>query len=337
VPSTALNTPNSFIDCAWLLAAPGSQPAQANARIHLAGALINAVEPLAATPAGPRKLVMPALVNAHDHTRTFRSATLGAFGMPLETWLPFFGTVLPSADPYLCAATSLARSARNGVTNLMVHYTRVQGGMNYLDEALSVARAARDVGVHIGFAVAMRDRHGIGLCDDNTVLTALRPSLRQAVSARLSVRPLQPAEHLAVVDALAQALQSEPDLAEYVTVQYGPTGVQWCSSPLLEAVALAAHDTGRPVHMHLLETRYQRDWADQAFPKGIVNHLDAIGLLGPQLTLAHCTGASPCTADIMASRCCRCSGCPAAWQVFFGPRSPASPCRARAAAHRVHA
>jgi len=302
MPSTALNTPSSSIDCAWLLAAPGSQPAQANARIHLAGAFINAVEPLAAAPAGPRKLVMPALVNAHDHARTFRSATLGAFGMPLETWLPFFGTVLPSADPYLCAATSFARSARNGVTNLMVHYTRVQGGMNYLDEALSVARAARDVGVHIGFAVAMRDRHGIGLCDDTTVLAALRPSLRQAVSARLSVRPLQPAEHLAVVDALAQALKSEPDLAEHVTVQYGPTGVQWCSSPLLEAVALAAHDTGRPVHMHLLETRYQRDWADQAFPKGIVNHLDAIGLLGPQLTLAHCTWARPEELALLAER-----------------------------------
>ncbi|MFS2056047.1 hydrolase, partial [Variovorax sp. CT11-76] len=107
----------------------------------------------------PRLLALPALANAHDHARTFRSATLGAFGQPLESWLPFLGTV-PGMDPYLCAATSFARSLRHGVTHLMVHYTRVQGGMDYVDEARAVARAARDVGVRIGFAVAMRDRHG---------------------------------------------------------------------------------------------------------------------------------------------------------------------------------
>jgi 5-methylthioadenosine/S-adenosylhomocysteine deaminase len=51
--------------------------------------------------------VLPALANAHDHARTFRSATLGAFGQPLESWLPFLG-VIPGMDPYLCAATSFA-------------------------------------------------------------------------------------------------------------------------------------------------------------------------------------------------------------------------------------
>ena len=34
-----------------------------------------------------------------------------------------------------------ARSLRHGMTHLMVHYTRVQGGMPYVDEALAVARA----------------------------------------------------------------------------------------------------------------------------------------------------------------------------------------------------
>lgn len=296
-----MTAPTPSLDCAWLLAEPGTAPAQANRRIHFSGAHIAAITPLPAAPAGPRRLVLPALTNAHDHARTFRSATLGAFEQPLESWLPFLG-VLPGVDPYLCAAMSFARSLRHGVTNLMVHYTRVQGGMPYVDEVLAVARAARDVGVHIGFAVAMRDRHGIGLCDDATVLAALRPALREPVQQRLSVRPLPPAEHIAGVAALAQALAADASLAAHVTLQYGPAGVQWCSTSLLEAVAAASHDSGRPVHMHLLETRYQREWADHAHPQGIVRYLDSLGLLSRRLTLAHCAWARPDELALLAER-----------------------------------
>lgn len=139
-------TSHSF-DCAWLLADPGVTPAQADVRLTVSDGCIASIEPLGVTGPGPgpRLLALPALANAHDHARTFRSATLGAFGQPLESWLPFLG-VVPGMDPYLCAATSFARSVRNGVSHLMVHYTRVQGGMPYVDEAQAVARAAKDVG-----------------------------------------------------------------------------------------------------------------------------------------------------------------------------------------------
>jgi cytosine/adenosine deaminase-related metal-dependent hydrolase len=243
---------------------------------------------------------MPALVNAHDHARTFRSATLGAAEQPLETWLAWLG-VLPGVDPWLCAATSFARSARKGAARVMVHYTRVQGGRPYLDEALAVARAAGDVGIRIGLAVAIRDRQGIGYADDDTVLAALRPGIRGAVHERLSMRAEPPAAHLARVDELATAVD-EAGLAGQVSVQYGPTAVQWCSPAVLAAVAQASADTGRGVHMHLLETRYQREWADRVHPEGIVRMLDAIGLLSPRLTLAHCAWARPEELALLAER-----------------------------------
>lgn len=294
------STPTA-VDCAWLLADPGRAAAQRNQRITLQGAQVAAVQPLPGAPAGRRHLALPALANAHDHARTFRSATLGAFGQPLESWLPFLG-VLPGADPYLCAATSFARSLRNGVTQLMVHYTRVQGGMRYADEALAVARAARDVGLHIGFAVALRDRQGIALCDDDTALAALRPALREPVRRRLAVQARPPAELLAGVDTVAQALAADASLAPHVTLQYGPAGVQWCSTALLAAVAQASADHQRPVHMHLLETGYQRAWADDAHPQGILPYLDSLGLLSPRLTLAHCTWARPEELALLAER-----------------------------------
>lgn len=289
-----------FLDCAWLLADPGVEVAQANVRITLEGDHIGSIDGLASPNVGARYLALPALTNAHDHARTFRSATLGAFEQPLESWLPFL-SVTPGMDPYLCAATSFARSLRHGVANLMVHYTRVQGGMAYTDEARAVARAAHDVGVRIGFAVAMRDCNGISYCDDATALAALRPAIRDAVAKRLAVKPVAPTQQVSQVDDVAAMVRDE-GYGDRVTVQYGPTGVQWCSTPLLEAIARASADSGRPVHMHLLETRYQRDWADAVHPRGIVRFLDEIGLLSPRLTLAHCAWARPEDLALIAER-----------------------------------
>ncbi|MDM0027686.1 amidohydrolase family protein [Variovorax saccharolyticus] len=288
------------LDCAWLLAEPGTEAARADVRITIGGDRIAAITPRDGVAAGPRRLVLPALSNAHDHARTFRTATLGAGGQPLESWLHFQG-VLPGMDPYLCAATSFARSVRHGVANLMVHYTRVQGGMSYADEALAVARAARDVGVRIGFAIAMRDRQGIGYCEDAQVLQALRPGIRDAVAGRLSVRPQAPAQQLALVDEVARRVREE-GLENHCTVQYGPSAVQWCGTPLLEAIAQASADTGRPVHMHCLETGYQRQWADREHPGGILRFLDDIGLLSPRLTLAHCAWARPDELALLAEK-----------------------------------
>ncbi|MDB5894939.1 MAG: hydrolase [Rhodoferax sp.] len=293
----------TLLDCAWLLADPGRSPALANQRLVVEHGLIAAIEPLPGPPVGPRRLILPALTNAHDHGRTFRTATLGAFGQPLETWLPY-ASVAPGADAYLCAATSFARSVRNGVARLMVHYTRVQGLTSYVDEAQAVARAARDVGVQVGFAVAMRDRQGIAYCDDARVLAALRPGIRETVASRLSARAGAPAAQIALVEEVAQQVAAAEggSLAAHMAVQYGPTAVHWCSEPLLAAIAQASADRGRPVHMHLLETPYQRQWADAAHPGGIVAYLDAIGLLSPRLTLAHCTWARPDELALLAER-----------------------------------
>ena len=76
-------------------------------------------------------------------------------------------------------------------------------------------------------------------------------------------------------------------------VQFGPNGPQWCSDELLGAIAEASARTGRRVHMHLLETRYQRAFADAEYREGVVSRLDKLGLLSPRLTLAHCVYARP--------------------------------------------
>jgi len=71
----------------------------------------------------------------------------------------------------------------------------------------------------------MRDRHGIGYCDDATALAAVRPGIRDAVAARLSVKPVAASQQLALVDEVARMVDEE-GYADQVTVQYGPAGVR---------------------------------------------------------------------------------------------------------------
>jgi 5-methylthioadenosine/S-adenosylhomocysteine deaminase len=288
------------IDCRWLLAKPGQENARANQQISIESGKVSNLSIIDHADVD-KKLVLPLLSNAHDHARTLRSASLGAFEQPLESWLPYLG-LLPGVDPYLCAATSFARSVRGGVGYLMVHYTRVQGTLPYIQEVNAVARAARNVGVKIGFAIAMRDKNGIAYCEDDTILAALNPDIRDRVAKRLAVKAAPAAQHLAVVDEVAAMIASDTTLSDHFTVQYGPNGVQWCSQALLEAIAKASAEFGRPVHMHLLETKYQREWADLHYPQGVVNYLDSLGLLSTRLTLAHCTWARPEELALLAER-----------------------------------
>lgn len=263
------------------------------ASIHHVDGLITSVSAGASISPQTNHLVIPALVNAHDHARPSMTS-FGASNMPLESWIvrSAFGT---PPDPYLVAAVSLARLARAGCGGAMIHYTRPSGKMPILDESIAIAKAADDVGIRLAFALAVRDQNPIIYGDSADVLAALPEDDRSTIQD-MFIRPSPtPSEYLDRVEAIHAAIAGP-----MVDVQFGPAGVQWCSRQLLEAVAERSATTGRRVHMHLLETIYQRQWADRAFPGGVVRFLKDIGLLSSRLTLAHCIHARPDELDMIA-------------------------------------
>src|SRR5580704_440051 len=281
------------ITCAHLITS-ADRPAVANQAIdvdegHVAsvGPAKGQVQPL---------LALPALVNAHDHGRAVRSSSIGAGGKPLEAWLHYLA-LFPSVDPYLAAVVALSRSALGGVGTVRVHYTRAQGFTDLPTEVKEVARAARDVGLRVGFAVSMKDRNPLVYGPSEPVLAALPSDARNENAQKFLRTPPSPADYVALVDAVAEAAAGP-----MFDVQYGPNAPQWCSDALLEAVAEASARSGRRVHMHLLETRYQRRWSYEAYPAGVVKHLDSIGLLSPRLTLAHCVWTRRDELELLAER-----------------------------------
>jgi cytosine/adenosine deaminase-related metal-dependent hydrolase len=256
--------------------------------------LIISISEGAPPASGPRSLILPAFVNAHDHARPTASS-FGALGMPLESWILRSALGTP-VDPYLTAASALARSARAGCASMMVHYTRPSGTMPLVEEAKAIARAASDVGIRIAFALAVRDQNPVVYGDSEPVLSNLPSDDRKTIEELFVRAPMSPKAYIDLTDEIAAAIAGSR-----VDVQLGPAGVQWCSKPLLEAVAENSALTGRRIHMHLLETVYQRASADAKFPNGIVRYLSDIGFLSDRLTLAHCIHARPDEIEMIAA------------------------------------
>jgi cytosine/adenosine deaminase-related metal-dependent hydrolase len=240
----------------------------------------------------PDTLIVPALSNAHDHGRGLKTLAYGAADTAVEAWVPATYTI-PLLDPYLVSAAAFARMARAGITSI-VHCQL--SGPPLPETAVAVARAARDVGVRVAFVVPLRDRGRLGYGADETILAHMAPDDREAIAARW-LRPIAPiAEQLDLVDRIAEQHGSAT-----FAVQYGPVGMEWCSDELLGQVAARAARSQRRIHMHLLESRYQREWVDQHYPDGPVTRLAELGLLSPRLTLAHGTWLRPEENRILAA------------------------------------
>src|SRR3954470_9158387 len=174
------------INCRHVLTAADTA-AVGNHTIRFEGGCIAAVAP--ARGAIESLLALPALANAHDHARATRSSSFGTAGKPLEIWLHMLA-LLPAVDPYLAAAVSLARSALGGAGSVMVHYTRAQGLTDYVTEAREVARAARDVGLRVGFAPAVGDENRVPCAQREPTLAALQPQAGEEIPRRFIRTPM---------------------------------------------------------------------------------------------------------------------------------------------------
>ena len=275
-----------------LLAAPGHRPAMRDVVLRIEGGRIAEVGSAdshggagrfaeigsADGHGGAGRIALPAMVNAHDHGYGVRPLALGGSDDALECWIASLSRV--TVEPRLEAAVAFGRMALAGI-GATVHCHNSLVADHLESEAEEVARAAADVGLRVAFSCPIRDRNPWVYGDQHALLPYLPAADRAEIEA--SISDGGPAHHLVEqVEAIAAAHESE-----LFQVQYGPIGPQWCQDATLERIAEASAANDRRVHMHLLESRRQREWLDATYKQGIVRFLDDIGLLSPRLTVAH--------------------------------------------------
>jgi 5-methylthioadenosine/S-adenosylhomocysteine deaminase len=232
---------------------------------------------------GAGLLMLPAFVNAHDHGRALGTATLGVPDDWLEIWLPYLGA-LPPISPYLAALWESIQLIKSGVgTTAHSHNPQTWAGM--ANEVPETLRGYREVGVRVAMHPPMVDQNTLVYADAEGFITSLPQAMQAGARASMQPLPFTHAEYVALCEALYQQYH---DVAEHrVHLQISPAGGQWCSDSLMLAATEWARTRGTQVQMHMLETRYQRQYAYRTWGKGFVQHLDDIGVLGSWLVLAH--------------------------------------------------
>ncbi|HEY1266070.1 MAG TPA: amidohydrolase [Candidatus Binatia bacterium] len=211
------------------------------------------------------KIVLPGLVSAHTHlTGMFQrglwdetsfeswsrksSATEKAFAASPE-------------DIYLIHSAACIELIRHGVTTVLNMFTIPPRDCEaYVDSAW---RALSDSGIRGVLALSFKDQS-----PNNPDIATDAPAGDSWID-------------------LARDVARRAGLESRLSLMLAPSAPQRCSNPLLERCKEAAAELGVGIHTHLAETRRHAEIGRQLYGKPIVNHLEEIGFLGPDVSMAH--------------------------------------------------
>ena len=230
-------------------------------------------------------VVIPGLVNAHHHVG-LTPFQLGSPDHALELWI---GSRIGArtVDHYLDTLYSAFQMIESGITTVQHLYSRVAGGVDAVVEASSnVIQAYQDIGMRVSYAYQLRDQNRLVYGDDEAFLDSLPETIRPGVAEVIDGWRLSVEDALAVFEALHARYAEQ----QRVRIQLAPQNLHWCSDRALAAVKECADKHQVPMHMHILETAFQKEYARRRTGKTAVRFLhDEFGLLGPSFTMGHGT------------------------------------------------
>ena len=187
-------------------------------------------------------------------------------------------------DPYLDTLYSAFELISSGVTTVQHICDTVEGSVEEVKRRLDrIIEAYQDVG--------MRASVCYGLADQNHLVHEANSTFLARLPNEISVPLAKVLEAIQTgleggLEIFAQ-LHSEYSSNRRLRVQLAPANLHWCSDRALSMIADVAQRYRAQLHMHLLETPYQRAYSNRRNPAGALAHLRDFGLLTPSLTLGH--------------------------------------------------
>ncbi|MGI9417097.1 MAG: amidohydrolase family protein [Geminicoccaceae bacterium] len=229
-----------------------------------------------------RDVVLPGFVNAHHHIG-LTPVQLGSLDMPLELW---FATrlVCQSVDLYLDTLYSAFEMIASGITTVQHLHGWLPGGLREAEAgAAEVLRAYETIGMRASYSVATRDQCRMVYGDDEAFLNILPPDVAAALRRHFDRFRLTLSEQRDLFLALHGRYRNH----QRIGIQLAPANLHWCSDAALDQVAELSESTDAPMHMHLLETAYQKEYARRRAGMSAVEKIARHGLLGPRMTIGH--------------------------------------------------
>lgn len=241
-----------------------------------------------------RQMLLPGLVNAHDHVRAPSTLQLGIPDEQLELWILDL-LRLPSVDPYLSTALACMQMIESGVTTVAHSFYEGEAG-RYGSVLTDTIRAIEDTGIRAAMVLSILDQSFI-----ESVLSGVLPGLpnhlNKSVQDFLNCRRQVAVEEYVDVLRVSDAKQQNTR----VKVMAGPVSIHWCSEDLLLQIWREAETLDTGIQTHLLESRYQQSESLARYGKSAVEYMDDLGLLSSRLSCAHCVHVTQRDIELLAA------------------------------------
>jgi 5-methylthioadenosine/S-adenosylhomocysteine deaminase len=245
---------------------------------------------------GSEQVLLPGFVNAHHHIG-LSPVQLGISDTTLELW---FATSIAMRDriPYFDTLYAAFEMVASGTTTAQHLHGWLPGDPRQTEEeAESIIRAYEDIGMRVSYCYALREQNHLVYEANEQFLNRVGDDVRPLLAKYFAGFQMPAAETI----ALFEHLHARHSGKERVRIQLAPSNQQWCTDEGLAILADSAEKHGVPIHMHLVETPYQKEYARRRGHGGTaVDHIKRFGLLGPQTTLGHAVWLSENDLDELA-------------------------------------
>ena len=227
---------------------------------------------------GRRRVVIPGLINAHTHT--YATLFKGSYEqIPLDLWLVAMRAPTRALSEELLELSSLLSAVemlKSGTTTVLDHFF----GNPELPAAGIGAeiRSMQRAGLRHAVAFVLMDMRW----EDTLPLDG--DALARASAAAADVTRRETAQAIDGAEAFIGEFHGRHPLT---TCLVGPSAAHRCSDELLRAARELADATGTGIHLHLGEAKSHAIRNRELFGDSLVARLDRLGVLGPDVSMAH--------------------------------------------------
>lgn len=228
------------------------------------------------------QVIMPGFVNAHHHVG-LTPVQLGSPDMPLELWF-ITRLVCRAVDLYLDTLYSAFEMIASGCTTVQHIHGWIPGDLSAVESSANeVIRAYEDIGMRVSYSFALRDQNRLVYKDDQAFVDMLPTELQPSMQRHFARFGMDLDDFMALFANLHQQHNGK----DRIGIQLAPANLHWCTDLALERLAETSRTYDVPLHMHLVETAYQKEYAKRRGGGTAIEYIDRFNLLGPRLTLGH--------------------------------------------------
>ena len=202
------------------------------------------------------EILLPGFINGHHHVG-LTPVQLGSPDMPLELWF-VTRMVSRNLNLYLDTLYSAFEMIASGITTVQHIHGWVPGNLAAVEAGSNeVIRAYNDIGMRVSYSFAVRNQNRLVYQADDDFVASLPAELRPAMQRWYDRFELSLDDYIALFEGLYDRHQT----SRRAKIQLAPANLHWCSDEGLTRLAETSRKYNVPLHMHLLETAYQKEYA----------------------------------------------------------------------------